>query len=96
MMAMAITYGSVQIAVAAVFAAIALTLVAGFAVVARRSLAEVPLDQVTRAGYRLRRRWLFLLSALLVVVVGLSMLALPYAKGAKGRTVAKVTGGQFS
>lgn len=90
-----VAYGEVQVAVAAVFAALAVTLAALFALAARRSLAEVPLEEVTRRGYRLRSRWLFLLAALLVVVVGLSMLALPYAKGARGRTVVRVTGGQF-
>ncbi len=89
------TYGGVQVAVAAVFAAVSVALAAFFALAARRTLAEVPLEEVTRQGYRLRGRWLFFLAALLVVVVGLSMFALPYAKGAKGRTVVKVTGGQF-
>ena len=45
---------------------------------------------------RLRKRWLALLLVIGVLVVGISLLDLPFAKGrGAGRTVVKVTGGQF-
>jgi cytochrome c oxidase subunit 2 len=51
---------------------------------------------VHQVGYWLRKRWLALLVVIGVLVVGISLLDLPFASGsASGRTVVKVTGGQF-
>jgi cytochrome c oxidase subunit II len=89
-------YGDPQIAIGAVFAALALLLAGTFVVIGVHAGSEVSLERVHRVGYWLRRRWLALLLVLGVVVVGLSFFDLPYASGgAAGRTVVKVTGGQF-
>ena len=54
------------------------------------------MERVHRVGYWLRKRWLALLLVVGVLVVGISLFDLPYASGgAAGRTVVKVTGGQF-
>lgn len=87
-------YGTFQIVVGAVFAAIAVALMGLFAFIAARGGRDVPLEDVQRTGYRLRKRWLFLLSALLPLVVGIAALATPYPSG-DDRTVVKVTSGQF-
>jgi len=90
-----LSYGELQIAVAIVFLVLALVIAGVFAVVARRTVSDVPLERVQRTGYWLRRRWLAFLGALLVVVVGSSLLALPYASGERGRTTVVVRSGQF-
>lgn len=87
-------YATFQIVVGAVFAAIAVALMALFAFIAARAGRDVPLEDVQRTGYRLRKRWLFLLAALLPLVVGIAALATPYPSGGD-RTVVKVTSGQF-
>lgn len=89
------SYGPLQIAVLAVFAGIAVAVAGVFALVARSSRRDAALEEVQRVGYRLRRFWLALLAALLMAVVGTSLFALPYARGGSGRTIVKVTGGQF-
>jgi cytochrome c oxidase subunit II len=88
-------YGDVQVAALAVFAALAVALASVFAVVALRSRDDRELEQVQRSGYWLRKRWLAGLVAILVCVLGVSFVDLPYAGGASGRTLVKVTGGQF-
>ncbi len=87
-------YGQPQVAIGIVFLVLALVLVAFFAVVAGKTVEDVPFERVQRTGYRLRKRWLAFLAALLVVVVGISLFALPYASGAR-RTRVVVKGGQF-
>jgi cytochrome c oxidase subunit 2 len=89
-------YGDPQIAIGVVFAAIALLLAAVFVVIGVQAGSEVGVERVHDVGYWLRKRWLALLLVIGVLVVGISLFDLPYASGgAAGRTVVKVTGGQF-
>jgi cytochrome c oxidase subunit II len=93
---MGLHYGSPQIAIAVFFAAISLLLAGTFATIARQAGSHVAFERVQRTGYWLRKRWLALLVVLGVVVMGISLFDLPYASGsASGRTVVKVTSGQF-
>ena len=89
-------YGDPQIAIGVVFAAIALLLGGAFLVIGIQAGSTVSVERVHRVGYWLRKRWLALLLVVGVLVVGISLFDLPYATGsAAGRTVVKVTGGQF-
>jgi cytochrome c oxidase subunit 2 len=89
-------YGDPQIAIGVVFAVLALMLATAFVVIAVRAGSEVGFERVHDVGYWLRKRWLALLVAVGVVVVGISLFDLPYASGgANGRTVVKVIGVQF-
>jgi len=82
--------------VGVVFVVLALSFAAVFALVAAKSRSDIPYEQVQSSGYWLRKRWLALLTVVLVCVVGLSLLELPYSgRAAAGTTVVKVTGGQF-
>jgi cytochrome c oxidase subunit 2 len=93
---MSLHYGDPQIAIGAVFAALALLLAGAFVLIGVQAGSEVSFERVHRVGYWLRKRWLALLLVLGVIVVGISFFDLPYASGgAAGRTVVKVTGGQF-
>ncbi len=89
-------YGDPQIAIGAIFAVLALALAGAFLVIGVQAGSEASDERVHRIGYWLRKRWLALLLVLGVLVVGISLFDLPYASGgASGRTVVKVTGGQF-
>jgi len=89
-------YGDPQIAIAAVFAALAFLLAGVFLVIGVQAGSEVAFERVHRVGYWLRKRWLVLLLVVGVLAVGISLFDLPYASGnAAGRTVVKVTAGQF-
>lgn len=89
-------YGAPQLVVAIIFLVIVLGLVLVFATVAASAGSPEPFPRVQAVGYWIRRRWLALLAALLVVVVGTTWAFLPYAKGsAEDRTVVRVTAGQF-
>jgi cytochrome c oxidase subunit 2 len=89
-------YGDPQIAIGAVFAALALVLAGAFLVIGVQAGSEASDERVHRVGYWLRKRWLALLLVIGVLVVGISLFDLPYAGGGTGgRTVVKVTGGQF-
>lgn len=89
-------YGNPQIAIGVVFAAIALLLAGAFLVIGLHGSRDVEFEQVRREAYRLRKPWLAVLLVLGVVVVGVSFFRLPYASGgAQGRTLVKVTSGQF-
>jgi cytochrome c oxidase subunit II len=93
---MSLHYGSPQIAIGIAFAVLAALLGAVFIVIATQAGTEVGEQRVHDVGYWLRKRWLALLVALGVLVVGISFLDLPYAGGdSTGRKVVKVTGGQF-
>ena len=93
---MSIHYGSPQIAIGVVFAVLVVLLAAAFLIIAVQSGTTVGEERVHQVGYWLRRRWLALLSAIGVLVVGISLFDLPYAgSAAAGRTTIKVTGGQF-
>lgn len=82
-------------AVAIVFAAIALALVALFVVVALQSRKEIPLERVREAAYRIRPIWFGLLTVVLAGGVIASMFFLPYSRGADVGAEVKVVGGQF-
>jgi cytochrome c oxidase subunit II len=89
-------FGSPQVLIAVVFAVLALLLATAFVVIGRQAGTDVGYERVQAVGYWLRKRWLALLTAIGVVVVGVSLLDLPYARGSDGgRTVVKVTSGQF-
>jgi cytochrome c oxidase subunit 2 len=89
-------YGSPQIAIGVTFAVLALLLALVFAVIAAQAGSDVGAQRVHDLGYWLRKRWLALLLVIGVLVVGLSFFDLPFATGSDaGRTVVKVTGGQF-
>ena len=93
---MSLHYGSPQIALGIVFAVIVALLATAFVVIGLQAGSDVSEERVHRLGYWLRKRWLTLLVVIGVVVVGISFFDLPYATGsASGRTVVKVTGGQF-
>ena len=93
---MSLHYGDPQIAIAAVFAALAFLLAGVFLVIGVQAGSEVAFERVHRVGYWLRKRWLVLLLVVGVLAVGISLFDLPYASGnAAGRTVVKVTAGQF-
>ncbi|HKB94058.1 MAG TPA: hypothetical protein VKC62_07490 [Gaiellaceae bacterium] len=93
---MRLHYGDPQIAIGAVFAALTLLLACTFIVIGVQAGSEVAFERVHRIGYWLRKRWLALLLVIGVLVVGISLFDLPYARGgAAGQTVVKVTGGQF-
>jgi cytochrome c oxidase subunit II len=89
-------YGEPQVAIGVVFAVLAVLLGAAFVVIGLQAGSEVGFQRVHDVGYWLRKRWLALLAAIGVVVVGISLFDLPYASGGSGgRTVVKVTAGQF-
>jgi len=89
-------YGDPQIAIGVTFAVLALLLACAFVVIAAQAGTEVSQERVHQVGYWLRKRWLALLLVVGMVVVGISFFDLPYATGGTtGRTVVKVTGGQF-
>lgn len=93
---MTLHYGTPQIIVAIVYLVIVLALVVMFSSVAAHASTAMPLERVQAVGYWIRKRWLALLAALLVVVVGASWTALPYARGSSAnRTIVRVTAGQF-
>jgi cytochrome c oxidase subunit 2 len=87
-------YGEPQVTIAIVFGVLAVTIAVVALVVAVHAKDDVPVDDVSRTAYRLRRPWLAFLSGLLVVAVGFSFFLLPYASGGESLTVA-VSGGQF-
>jgi cytochrome c oxidase subunit 2 len=92
---MTLSFGEPQVAVGLAFAGIAVALALTFALIARSSLREVPLEDVRRSAYRLRRFWLAFLIVLLGGAVGGSLFLLPYSAGDEARATVKVSGGQF-
>jgi cytochrome c oxidase subunit II len=88
-------YGDPQIAIGVVFGVLAFLLATAFVVIGVQAGSEVGVERVHDVGYWLRKRWLALLLVVGVVVVGISLFDLPYASGGGGRTMVKVTGGQF-
>lgn len=93
---MSVHYGDPQIAIGVVFAVLALLLAAAFVTIGVQAGTDVGFQRVHDVGYWLRKRWLALLLVIGVLVVGISLFDLPYASGgAAGRTLVKVTGGQF-
>lgn len=93
---MSLHFGDPQIAVGVVFAVLAVLLATAFVVIGLQAGSDVSAERVHDIGYWLRKRWLAVLTVIGVVVIGISLLDLPYASGGNaGRTVVKVTGGQF-
>ena len=93
---MALHFGTVQVVAAAVFAVLAVAFAAVFVVVGVKSRADIPYERVQGPGYWLRKRWLAVLTVVIVCVLGISFFDLPYAgRAAPGTVVVKVTGGQF-
>jgi cytochrome c oxidase subunit 2 len=90
-------YGDPQILIGVVFGVLAVLLGVAFLVIGLQAGSDVSVVRVQRVGYWLRRRWMALLVALGVLVVGISLFDLPYASGGAGsrRTVVRVTAGQF-
>ena len=89
-------YGVAQTVVAVVFLVVALALAFAFAAVAVNAQPEIPFESVQGPAYWLRRRWAAGLVAMSVVIIGVSSLVLPYAKGGgAGRRVVHATAGQF-
>lgn len=93
---MSIHYGNPQVSIGIVFAALALLLMTAFVVIGLQAGSDASVERVHSVGYWLRKRWLALLLVIGVLVVGISLLDLPYPSGGTaGRTVVTVTGGQF-
>lgn len=93
---MHIHFAEPQVAIGVVFAALAILLGLAFVVIATQAGSDVGVQRVHDVGYWLRKRWLAFLLVVGVLVVGISLFDLPYAHGGPaGRTVVKVTGGQF-
>lgn len=92
---MSFHFGTVQEAVAGVFAGIAVLVVLIFVIVAAKTRSDVPYERIQEAGYRIRKPWLAFLAGLLVVVLGVAGFVVPYAGGGGPRTLVKVTAGQF-
>lgn len=93
---MSLHYGEPQVAIGVVFAVLAVLMATAFVVIGMQAGSEVGFQRVHDVGYWLRKRWLALLLVIGVLVVGISLFDLPYASGGSaGRTVVKVTGGQF-
>ena len=88
-------FGEPQMAIAIVFAVLAVAIAGVFALIAVQTRRDEPFEVVRAVGYRIRRYWLAFLLALLVVVIGGSLFALPYSRGAGRVTVVHVAGGQF-
>jgi len=89
------SFGEPQTTIAIVFAGIAVALATVFAVVALRTRREVPLERVRQVAYRIRPAWLGFLIVLLAGAVGVSLFLLPYSRGAEATASVRVTGGQF-
>lgn len=93
---MSIHYGEPQVAIGIAFAVLSLLIAAVFVVIGVQAGTDVGFQRVHDVGYWLRKRWLALLLVIGVLVVGISLFDLPYASGGDvGRTLVKVTGGQF-
>ena len=93
---MSLHYGTPQIVIGGVFVMLTVLLASAFLLIGFHAGTDVSVERVHRVGYWLRKRWLALLVAVGVLAVGISLLDLPYATGGTtGRTVVKVTAGQF-
>ncbi len=93
---LALHYGSPQVTIGIVFAAIACALAAVFVVVGLSAREDVAYERVQRVGYWVRQRWLGVLLVFGVLLLGITFFDLPYASGSGAdRKLVKVTAGQF-
>ncbi len=93
---MQLHFGTLQIVVAAVFAGLAVVYASVFAAVAVASRRDIPAEQVQAGAYALRKRWLALLTIVIVCGLGISFFAFPYpGRSSADETVVQVTAGQF-
>lgn len=92
---MSLRYGDDQIAVLAVFFAVALGLAGLFAFVAVKSRRDVGFEQVRAVGYRIRKPWLLGLGATLAAALAGLAFYIPYGSGGGDATLVRVVGGQF-
>ncbi len=88
-------FGALQIVTLVVFGVIAFAILLVFVVAADVSRQEVPLERVQRGGYWFRKRWLAFLAALVPLLVGVAAVTAPYSSGDGGRTLVRVSSGQF-
>ncbi|GIK77460.1 MAG: cytochrome C oxidase subunit II [Acidobacteria bacterium] len=90
------SYDGFQIAVAVVFALIAVSLALFFAFAARQAGREMSLEAVTEAAYRARPLWLAFLAIVLGTIVCVTLFFTPYRPDtAAASATVKVVGGQF-
>jgi cytochrome c oxidase subunit 2 len=87
--------GEAQLAILVAFFALSAFFAGVFLVVALRSRRELAFEEVRASGYRLRKRWLVVLGAVLASALLASAFFLPYASGGADVTEARVVGGQF-
>jgi hypothetical protein len=80
---MSLHYGTPQLVIGGVFVVVSLLLASAFLVIGLQAGADVSVERVHRVGYWLRKRWLALLAALGVLVVGIC--PMPAAVRAVGR-----------
>ena len=93
---MRLHYGEPQVAVGVIFVVLTALIALVFLAVARSAGQDVPYERVQRIGYWLRPRWLAALVVVGFVLLPVTVFYLPYASGSgTGRTVVKVTSGQF-
>src|SRR5579884_53764 len=93
---MTLRFGEPQVAIGIVFGVLALVLASAFVVIGIQAGSEIGFQRVHDVGYWIRKRWLALLLVVGVVVVGSTLLDLPYSSGSDaGRTLVRVTAGQF-
>ncbi len=90
------SFDGFQIAVAIVFALIAVSLALFFAFAARQAGREMSFETVRDAAYRARPLWLTFLAVLLGLIVCVTLFFAPYrADSAAASATVKVVGGQF-
>ena len=93
---MRLHYGEPQVAVGVIFVVLTALIALIFLAVARSAGEDVPYERVQHIGYSLRPRWLAALVVIGLVLLPITVFYLPYSSGSgTGRTVVKVTSGQF-
>lgn len=92
-----LSFGGTQIAVAATFTVIAVTLALFFAYGARQASREMSFAEVKAAAYKARPLWFAFLCVLLGGIVAVTLFFTPFHgnSAAAGTTTVKVVGGQF-
>lgn len=91
-----LTFSEPQVAIAIVFGVVAVALAALFVVIAVQARRDEPFDEVRTVGYRIRPWWLAFLVLVLTAGLAFSFFHLPYPSNAAGPArVVRVSGGQF-